>query len=87
LSDYYVADEISGTYRGMQVAIEEEEWKVFQKASLAEAIKLLRQLASNVKMASFLKSTRGPKKPVAKQKADPKHPHVSIAKILAARKK
>ena len=86
LSGYYLADEISGTYRGMQVAIEEEEWKVFQKASLAEAIKLLKQLASNVKIASFLKSTRGPKKPVVKQKADPKHPHVSIAKILAARK-
>lgn len=87
LSGYYVADEISATYRGMQVAIKEEEWRVFQKASQAEVIKLLRQLASNVKISSFLKSTRGPKKPVTKRKADPKHPHVSIAKILANRKK
>jgi hypothetical protein len=59
---------------------------VFQKASQAEVIKLLRQLASNVKIASFLKSTRGPQKSVTKRKADPKHPHVSIAKILANRK-
>ncbi|MDP2644126.1 MAG: IS4 family transposase [Desulfobacterales bacterium] len=86
LSGYYVADEISGTYRGMQVAIEEKEWKLFQTASQAEVIKLLKQLAANVKISSFLKSPRGPKKPVVKQKPDPKHPHVSIAKLLAGRK-
>ncbi|MFZ3048962.1 MAG: IS4/IS5 family transposase, partial [Desulfatirhabdiaceae bacterium] len=74
-----------GTYRGMQVAIEDEEWKIFQKSSQAEVIKLLKQLASNVKIASFLKSSRGPKKPETKRKFDPKHPHVSIAKILAKR--
>ena len=85
LSGYYLADEISGTYRGMQLAIEYEEWKIFQKASQTEVIKLLKQLASNVKIASFLKSPRGPKKPVTNRKSDPKHPHVSIAKILAKR--
>lgn len=87
LSGYYIADEISGTYRGMQVAIEDEEWRVFQKASQAELIKLLRQLALNVKISSFLKSPRGPKKPVTKRKFDPAHPHVSVAKILAERRK
>jgi len=87
LSGYYLADEISGTYRAILVMIEQEEWKFFQKASQAELIKLLKRLASNVKIDSFLKSRRGPKKPVPKRKADPKHPHVSIAKILAARNK
>ena len=87
LSGYYLADEISGTYRAMQVMIAEEEWIFFQKASQAELIKLLKRLASKVKIDSLLKSRRGPKKTVAKRKADPKHPHVSIAKILAARNK
>lgn len=87
LSGYYVADEISATYRGMLVAIEEEEWKAFQKISQPEIIALLKQLASNVKISAFLKKPRGPKKPVTKRKMDPKHPHVSIAKILAERKK
>jgi hypothetical protein len=87
LSGYYVADEISGGFRGMQIMIEADEWKIFQQASQAEVIKLLMQLASNVKIASFLKSPRGPKKPATKRKADPKHPHVSIAKILAERSK
>jgi hypothetical protein len=85
LSGYYLADEISGSYRAINVVIEEEEWIIFRKASQAELIIMLRQLASNVKINSLLKSRRGPKKPVIKIKADPKHPHVSIAKILAAR--
>jgi hypothetical protein len=85
LSGYYLADEISGSYRAISVVIEEEEWIIFKKASQAELIIMLRQLASNVKINSLLKSRRGPKKPVTKRKADPKHPHVSIAKILAAR--
>ena len=61
VSGYYLADKISGTCRGMQVAIENEEWKIFQKSSQAGVLKLLKQLASNVKIASFLKSPRGPK--------------------------
>jgi len=87
LSGYYLADEITGMYRAMQVLIAEEEWIFFQKASQAELIILLKRLASNVKIGSLLKSRRGPKKPVVKRKSDPKHPHVSIAKILAARNK
>ncbi len=85
LSGYYLAEEISGSYRAINFVIEEEEWIIFRKASQAELIIMLRQLASNVKINSLLKSRRGPQKPVIKIKADPKHPHVSIAKILAAR--
>lgn len=87
LSGYYVADEISGIYRSILVMTEDKEWQFFQKMSQAEVIALFKKLGSNVKIASFLKSPRGPKKPVTKTKADPKHPHVSIAKILAQRYK
>ncbi len=34
LSGYYVADEICGTYRGMMIAIPEEEWSVFAEMSV-----------------------------------------------------
>ena len=30
VSGYYVADEISGTYRGMIIAIRDEEWEEFR---------------------------------------------------------
>ena len=87
LSGYYLADEISGSYRALSALIAQEEWEIFLNASQAEVIRMLKDLASRVKIRCFLKSPRGPKKPVPKKKFDPKHPHISIAKVLAKRKK
>jgi hypothetical protein len=87
VSGYYLADEISATYRGMMIAIEVEEWEIFRKLTQEELIKVLRKLAKKVKLSAFRKHPRGPKKPVAKRKSDPKTPHVSTAKLIASRKK
>lgn len=87
VSGYYIADEISGTYRGMMIAIPEEEWIVFRQYTQAELVKLLKQLATNVKLSAFRKHPRGPKKPAPKRISDPKHPHVSTARLIASRKK
>jgi len=87
LSGYYLADEISATYCGMMIAIEAEQWVIFRKLTQAELVQLLRRLAKKVKLSRFRKHPRGPKKPVAKRKSDPKTTHVSTAKIIASRKK
>jgi hypothetical protein len=87
ISGYYLADEISGTYRGMEVAILPEEWALFRYISLYTLVALLKQLAANIKLSAFLKHPRGPKKKKVKPKLDTKHPHVSTARILAMRKK
>jgi hypothetical protein len=87
VSGYYLADEISGTYRGMMIALDAEEWIVFRQLTQAELVKYLKKLAKKVKLSAFRKHTRGPKKPVAKRKSDPKKPHVSTAKLIASRKK
>jgi IS4 transposase len=87
VSGYYLADEISGTYRGMMIAIENEQWEIFRELTQAELIRVLRKLAKKVKLSAFRKHPRGPKKPVAKRKSDPKTPHVSTAKLIASRKK
>jgi IS4 transposase len=87
LSGYYLADEISGTYRGMMIAIEAEEWEIFRELSHAELIQVLRKLGKKVKLSKFRKHPRGPKKLVAKRKSDPKTPHVSTARLIASRKK
>jgi len=87
VSGYYLADEISGTYRGMSIAIEADEWVIFRDFTQEELIGFLMVLSKNVKLSAFRKHPRGPKKPVKKRKSDPKHPHVSTAKILAKRKK
>ena len=87
VSGYYLSDEISGTYRGMIIAIRDEEWEEFRDLSQSQFVTLLKQLARNVKLSRFRKHPRGPKKPVPKRKFDPKHPHVSTAKLLEGRKK
>ena len=86
ISGYYLADEISGTYRGMMVAIPNEEWLLFRQYSNSKLIKVLKQLAANVKLSAFLKHPRGPKKKAEKRRSDSSHPHVSTARIIAARK-
>jgi len=87
VSGYYVADEISGTYRGMIIAIRDEEWEEFRHFSPSEFVAILKQLAKKVKLSRFRKHPRGPKKPVPKRQFDPKHPHVSTARLIANRKK
>jgi len=86
LSGYYVADEISGVYRGMMIAISPDKWRIFRNLSQSELVSLLRYLAANVKMSRFKKHPRGPKKPKQERVRDPKHPHVSTARLLAPRK-
>jgi hypothetical protein len=85
VSGYYLADEISGTYRGMMIAIDDKHWIVFRNMPPAKLVKVLRQLAGNVKLAAFRKHPRGPKKPRPKRKSDRDTPHVSTAKILSQR--
>jgi IS4 transposase len=85
LSGYYVADEIAGTYRGMMIAIPEEEWLMFRELSVAGWSMLLRELAGRVKLEKFQKHPRGPKKPQPKRTSEHRKPHVSTAKLLAER--
>jgi hypothetical protein len=86
ISGYYLADELSATYRGMMIAIPDEEWDVFRHYSMTELVKLLKQLAANIRLSAFQKHPRGPKKKQPKRISDPSTPHVSTARILANRK-
>lgn len=87
VSGYYLADEISGTYRGMMIAIDDAHWVIFQQMTPLKLAKVLKELAANVKLSAFRKHPRGPKKPRPKRKSCKNTPHVSTAKILAQRTK
>jgi len=87
VSGYYLADEISGTYRGMMIAIDNEHWLIFQQMTPNKLARVLRELAANVKLSAFRKHPRGPKKPLPKRKSCKITPHVSTAKLLAQRAK
>jgi len=83
LSDFYVVDEIQGTYRGMMIAIPVQHWQCFSNISLSDFSTLLQHLATQVDLKRFLKQPRKPKVKKAPPPKDPKHPHVSTAKLLS----
>jgi IS4 transposase len=85
VSGYYLADEIGGTRRGMMIAIEHDQWRVFRGMTQEEFAEVLRELAAQVRMAAFRRHRRGPKKPAVKRKYDPKHPHVATSRLLDKR--
>jgi len=86
LSAYYLADELAGVSRGMQVAITGEEWEVFGRMSAREFADRMKEWAAKVRLARFRRHPRGEKKPKVKRRYDPAHPHVSSARILQLRK-
>lgn len=86
LSRYFVAGEIGQVYRGMMVALPPEEWVIFRDMSLNDYVAFLKRLARNVDFERYPKAHRGPKKVKPKRHYDPDHPHISVAKLLLARK-
>ena len=82
LSDYYLVDEIQGTYRGMMIAIPSPNWQVFGKYSDEQMVLVLQQLAENVELKRFLKATRGTKKKRPPLIVNRQQRHVSTARLL-----
>lgn len=83
LSDFYMVDEIQGTYRGMMIAIAEEHWRVFGEMAWPDVIEQLKELSAQVNLKRLLKQPRQKKTSQPKRVKDPKHPHVSTAKLLS----
>jgi hypothetical protein len=84
LSDFYMVDEIQGTYRGIMIAIPAEHWQPYDPMSLTELTEHLKDLGAKVNLKQFLKQPCKKKKtPPPKRVKDSKHPHVSTAKFLS----
>src|SRR6185437_4943776 len=87
LSRSFVAEEIGQVDRGMMVALPPDAWVVCRGRGNTESVAFLKRLARSVDLARYPKAHRGPKKPPPKRPDDPEHPHVSVAKLLLARKR
>jgi len=48
ISNYYLAEEVEGTYRGMMIVIPAIHWKKFQQMTVSEVSKTLSYLANKV---------------------------------------
>lgn len=82
ISDYYIAQEISATYTGMVMIVDEEEWTVFRNGSTQEVGQLLIDLALKIELWRFKKNKRGPKKPAKPKTQFAGMPHVSTQRLL-----
>ena len=82
LSNFYLVDEIQGTYRGMMIAIPNSEWEIFQTFSTEKIVQFLQKLSIGVNLKRFLKATRGTKKPKVPIIYDRKKSHVSTNRLL-----
>ncbi len=82
LSDYYLVEEVQGTFRGMAIALPASLWLPYLQMSTIEFAQTLKQWAALVNLKRFSSSTRGQKKPKPKPIYDPKHPHVSTNRLL-----
>lgn len=86
VSDYYIAEEIKATYKGMIIAVPEADWRIFSQATTPVFCQMLLHLAQQIDLRKFKKHKRGPKKkPKPKTKFVGK-PHVSTARLLAQNK-
>jgi hypothetical protein len=81
MSSYYVADEMSMTWRGMAVAVPGEQWQAYRQADAQALAGLLLGLARHVDPKKYQKHKTRPKKP---KKAPPKAPrkHSATARLL-----
>jgi hypothetical protein len=82
LSNFYMADEISGVYRGMMIALPPTKWTEFQTLSQDQMAETLTEWASRIDLKDYAKrpasaSTKGaPARPNGRLK------HVATAQLL-----
>ena len=86
LSNFYLVEEVRGTFRGMMIALPASSWQPFAPMPVDAFTGVLKDWAAAVDLKRFKSSPRGPKKPKKKAKFDPKQPHVSTARLLKEKK-
>ena len=82
VSEYYISEEVSSTYAGMLIAVDDADFSIFRECSIGEFGIILLYLASRVNLSKFRKSKRGPKKPRTPRTKFKGQPHVSTARLL-----
>jgi hypothetical protein len=87
VSDYFLADEIAGTYRGMMVAIPDPCWQLLADADTETLAALLVDLARRAELPRYRKRPRGPKKPKPRRTRFARNKHIATSRLLADEKR
>ena len=87
VSGYYLVNEMAHIAQSLETLVEPDHWAVFQTLTLAAMATWLIETAGRVQWRKYRKHPRSPKKAPLKRAHDPQRPHVSVARVLAQRKK
>lgn len=86
LSMYYLADEISGVYRGMLIAIPAQHWTAAFATLTPEAfVEQMLWLAKKVQVTQFFTNPPSKKKPPPKRQSGHRGNHVATFRVLQQR--
>lgn len=86
LSSYYLADEISGVWRGMAIAIPAEHWRsTFSSLTPKQLASRLKWLAKRVELRSFYTNRWSPKRPPPTRLPADRGSHISTHRELIHR--
>lgn len=86
VSGYYLADEVSGTWRGMAIVLPPEFWEErFARQTPSQMAQFLLRCARHVRLSAFRRHPRGPKKPRSKVSKRGRA-HVATQRILNERR-
>lgn len=86
LSSYYVAEEITGTYRALVLLLPGAYWQRYQDLSAAALAGWLQRVAGTIDERRYRKSKRGPRKEPPVQRGK-RGGHRSTARVLQNRQK
>jgi len=87
VSMYAIADEISGVWRGMEIAVPNEVWtEVYADLTPKQLVRQLRALARKAELSRYTTYKWSPKRPQPKRISGKRGKHVAAQRILDKRK-
>lgn len=82
LSGYYMADEVAGNYRAVDVLVAEAEWQALAAEPSAGFWRWCQELGARVRTRGLHKHPRGPKKPQPPRKSGKDRHHYSTYRLI-----
>lgn len=82
VSSHTVADELQGTYRGMDIAVPEADWEQFRSADPAKLAALLKEIVAQTRMEHYRKYPSRPRKSPRKAREKAPRKHSSTHRLL-----
>lgn len=81
VSNYYLAEELAATYRGMMIAVPDRDWRPCREATTTELAHTLIEIARAADLTPYRKHPRGPKLPQPPRQRATRQ-HVATARLL-----